>query len=163
MKLSIGFIGLGCILDSHLKIVRAMTEYQIVGGCDLDAERRREFEIKTGARTYASYHDMLKEPPDVAVINLPHYLHAEATLACLANKCHVIVEKPMAISVAECNRMLQAAKQAGRRLIVAEAASFYPGPDRTGRKFKAGLLGGFLSGFMPCIRAYFNEHRPCWF
>jgi len=140
-----------------------MAEYQIVAGCDLNPEPRHRFENETGARAHVSYHEMLKEPPDVVIINLPHYLHVEATLASLASKCNVIVEKPMAISVAECNRMLQAAKQAKRSLIVAEAASFYPGPVRTGQKFQEGLLGGLFSGYMPCVRDYFNKGRPNWF
>lgn len=163
MNITIGYIGLGIIIKSHLDAVRTVPGFQVAWGCDLNPERRDAFSRDTGARVTADYRELLAAAPDVVVVCLPHGLHCPVTVAALEQGCHVLVEKPMATSVAECNQMLAAARRHDRRLLVAEAASFTPGAVRTGEKFKAGLLGRFLTGYAPNIRRYFSDGRAKWF
>jgi predicted dehydrogenase len=162
-KVTIGFIGLGDILNFHLQALQENPDFQLVSVC-----RRSEAELKEAAQKlscagYTNYQDLLATKPDVVLISLPHGIHYEVALAAFEAGCHVMVEKPMAVSVAQCNGMLQAAKQHNKILLVTELASHYPGPLLTGKKFKAGDLGRFFTGSISSFRAYFNAARPGWF
>jgi UDP-N-acetylglucosamine 3-dehydrogenase len=76
-------------------------------------------------RIYRDYDEMLRrEHPDAVGIFTPNALHCEFTLKAIAAGAHVLVEKPMAPTVAEARRMVDAAKAAGRVLMVAMQRRF---------------------------------------
>ncbi len=88
--------------------------------CDTDAKRlevaRTEF---PGIRTYSSVEELLAdEAVDLCVVILPHNLHARIAIQCAEAGKHVIVEKPMCLTVAEADAMIAAAKKAGVMLSV---------------------------------------------
>ena len=88
--------------------------------CDVD-EARLEVAHQNfpGFETYTDLDDMLrKSDVDLVAVTLPHSLHTWAVLKCLGSGRHVVVEKPMAITVAECDRMIAAAKKSKRMLSV---------------------------------------------
>ena len=162
-RVTIGFIGVGNILGSHLAALEVNPDYELVAVC-----RRSEPELSNTARElgcagFTDYRDLLAERPDVVLVSLPHGLHAQVTIEAFESGCHVLVEKPMATTVADCNRMLGAAERLGRRLIVTESASFNAGAMLTGRKFAAGELSRFFTGRVPQMRPYFHAARPAWF
>ena len=163
MKHSVGIIGLGAIFDSHAQALRLRDDLDITDLCDADEEvlGRRTQEWK--CRGHTNYRELLAEPPDVIVVALPHGSHCEVAVAALEAGAHVVVEKPMAVGVGECRRMLAAARDAGRVLLVSETAAHHPGVRRTGEKFRNGELGRFLSGAVLNVRFYFHEGRPAWF
>jgi len=163
MTYSIGIIGLGNIFNGHLTAIRDRKELKISAICDCNADllRRRENEI--GCKGYTDYREMLEKPPDVVLVALPHGLHCQVTVAALESGCHVIVEKPMAVSVDECRLMLAAAKKANRYFNVTDGAAYAPGPLKTGEMFRKGLLGRFFTGTFINARGYFHKGRPAWF
>jgi phthalate 4,5-cis-dihydrodiol dehydrogenase len=112
---------------------------------------------------YADYRELLEDPPDAVAIALPHGLHCEVAVAALEAGCHVIVEKPMAVSVQECRRMMETADATGRYLNVSEVAAYAPGPVRVGEMFREGSLGRFFTGVFLNCRGYFHAGRPAWF
>ncbi len=86
---------------------------QTIAACDVDAERmeaaRRDF---PGIRTYTDVADLLKDDDvDLCVVILPHNLHAEVGIRCAEVGKHVVVEKPMCITVAEADAMIEAAQR----------------------------------------------------
>jgi predicted dehydrogenase len=162
-RVSLGIIGLGNILDAHLRALDQLPDFEAVAVCDAAPEKRERVAATLGARPVATYDELLRSAPDVVVVNTPHGLHCEMTVAALEAGCHVLVEKPMAVSVDECRAMLAAAKAHGRELIVAESAGHTPGAVRTGEKFAAGELGRFFTGGIISARFYFREGRPAWF
>jgi predicted dehydrogenase len=162
-QVTVGLIGIGAILDSHLDALKQHPEYRLVSVC-----RRSESELKRtaeqlGVKGFTDYRDLLADTPDVVLISLPHGMHCRVTEEALQAGCHVLVEKPMAVSVAECRRMLAAAAQAERQLVVTESATFTPGALRTGEKFVLGSLGRFFTGCVVNCRYYFHDGRPDWF
>lgn len=163
MRVKLGLIGLGNILESHLAGIREHSAYQIAGVCDRDEARARCRAQALACPGLTDYHDLLALKPDAVLVALPHGLHCPVTIAALEAGCHVLVEKPMAVSAAECLQMLQAARRCQRQILVADSASYDPGAQLTGRKFQAGLLGRFFTGQVPQIRAYFSPGRPAWF
>ena len=63
---------------------------------------------------------------DVVMIGLPHFLHTEVTLAACAARKHIFLEKPMAMTVADCDAIIAAAEEAGVKLLVAHTEHFVP-------------------------------------
>ena len=98
---------------SHLAQMRDEAGFEPVAVCDVSEERlavaRKDY---PGIATFASVDDLLaKCEVDVVGVILPHNLHAPVAIQCLNAGKHVVVEKPMALSVAECDRMIAAAKK----------------------------------------------------
>ena len=94
------------------------------------------------ARTYTDFDEMLRtERPDAVGIFNPNSLHCEYTLKAIAAGAHVIVEKPMAPTVAECRAMVDAAKGARRVLMVAMQSRFGGIPQTIKRAIGEGAIG----------------------
>ncbi|MDA0990917.1 MAG: Gfo/Idh/MocA family oxidoreductase, partial [Verrucomicrobia bacterium] len=85
---------------------------------EIDASRRAEAEKEfPGIQTYASVTTMLRKADlDLVAIITPHNTHAKLALQCLRANCHVVCEKPFAITTAECDAMIREAKK--RKLVV---------------------------------------------
>jgi phthalate 4,5-cis-dihydrodiol dehydrogenase len=97
---------------------------KLVAAADPRPEARRRFEEEFGGRALDSVAALCASDIDVLYIATPHQFHAEhARIAC-RHRRHVLVEKPMALTVEECRGMIDAAKQAGVHLIVGHSHSF---------------------------------------
>jgi predicted dehydrogenase len=97
--------------------------------CDVDAARAQELSARVAAfqaaapRVYAEAPRLLAEQrPDAVDVVLPHFLHHTVVAECLAAGAHVLVEKPVALTIRAGRRMLDAAARAGKILAVAEQA-----------------------------------------
>src|SRR5689334_14792849 len=118
MALRVGMVGAGRVSNAHLRAIGGTDAVEIVGILDLNQELARQQAEKNGIpRVYASWDELLKDESVQCVATLlPHDLHEQyATEALTAGK-HVVCEKPLAPTVAECARMLAAAERAGRKL-----------------------------------------------
>ncbi len=116
----IALIGLGeAATHLHLPALAGMPEAVVVGACDIDAGRRAEVARRWRVPTFTDVEVMLAETrPEVVVIGTPPRLHAELCLRGLDAGAHVICEKPFVSSVAEADRVIAAARAAGRRVAV---------------------------------------------
>lgn len=146
-KLRVGLIGLGRIADLHILGYRDNARAEVAAVCDADAataERRaREWGV---GRWFADYQQLLADPAiDAVEILTPHHLHAEMTVAALEAGKHVSVQKPMALTLAEADAMLDAAARTGRRLRVFENFRFYPPYVQAKELLDAGEIGEPLS------------------
>ena len=160
---SIGIIGAGAIISSHVEALHSVPGYNIISACDLDRENAEKVAIQfDGCETHTDYQQVLQRQPDIVVLALPHNLHCRISCEALRAGCHVVVEKPLATSPGECREMLETAKDCGRTLYVSESASFAKGQMLTGEKFKQGLLGRFFTGCVIDNRRYDMQNRPAW-
>ena len=122
----IGIVGAGRICEAHEKAIQKHPEAQLVAVADLDLEIAQLVAGPHGAAAYTDYHRMARETEmDAVILNLPHYLHCEATVFFLEAGIHVLVEKPMAICVQECDRMIEAARRTGKKLAVGHVQRYY--------------------------------------
>ncbi len=147
MKDSIGvaIVGCGRISDLHVMGYQGREDARIVAVCDTKRGRAREKGSAWGvdqAKVYTDYQKLLADPDiDVVELLVPHHLHAEMTVAaCEAGK-HVSVQKPMALTPSEADRMIEAAEQAGGVLRVYENFVFYPPHVRAKEMIEAGEIG----------------------
>jgi predicted dehydrogenase len=120
-----GVWGVGVWGEKHARVYAAIPEAELVGVYDRSAERAREVAKQYGARAFDSPEALLRECEAVSVAT-PTVAHREAAEQALAAGCHVLVEKPMAVTVAECDAMIAAAARAGRVLQVGQVERFNP-------------------------------------
>lgn len=98
------------------------------------------------ARQYQDVRDVFADRSiDLAIIAAPHRFHAGLTIDCLKRGVPVLCEKPMAPTTAECDRMIQAADEAGSLLAVGHFRRFFPSTKMVQKILDAGLLGAVRS------------------
>lgn len=133
-------VGLGEIGQHHLGAIRSSRSAKLVAVCDLDPDL---VESSAGdAHGYTSLGAMLAgESLDTVDICLPHSLHVDAAVEVAAAGCHVIVEKPMAVDLAGCDRIIAATTAAGVRVGVSHNQLFYDPHRRVGELLREGALG----------------------
>ena len=119
-RLKIGMIGVGDIAQLQINILRKRDDVEIVALADINSDNLAKCaDLVPDAACYTDYQDMLDRHKLQAVsVCTPNGLHAPTVIAALKAGAHVMVEKPMAISMAECRKMLATAKQARRKLVV---------------------------------------------
>src|SRR5215470_3596073 len=124
-RLKLGVAGLGKAFTVMLPSLAADARIELVAAADPRPEATRRFAADFGARTYASVEALCGDPAVEAIyVATPHQHHAtHVALAAAASK-HVLVEKPMAVTLGECRRMIDAAERAGVHLIVGHSHSF---------------------------------------
>jgi len=117
-----------------------------VAVCDVDAERRAAAEADfPGIETYGSVEGLLaRSSCDLVTIITPHNTHAELAVKCLEAGRHVVVEKPMAITTAECTAMMAAAEKRGLLLSAYHNRHWDGCIVQAAEKIRAGAIGGVV-------------------
>lgn len=147
----------------HFEALRHVEGVECVAVAEVSPERRKELADAFGVRTYADYEDLLhQEKPEAVLVALPHHLHEAAAEASLAAGAHVLVEKPLAISIEGCNRIIDAAKRHGRTLMVGHTHHFYPNIIEAQRIVRSGELGEVMLSTDTIYGPYF-KNRSAWF
>ena len=120
--LKIGIIGTGNISPAHIEGYLAFPDRcQIVALCDIypkKAEAKRDHYNIEGAKVYSSHKDMLDLDLDLVSVCTPPFTHSEIAIDFLLAGKNVVVEKPMASSLEECDHMLEAERRSGKTLAV---------------------------------------------
>ena len=130
-RLGIGVLGLGRGATLTVPAFIAHPRCRIVAGTDPDPAARAGFAEATGAAAVADLAALLDMPEVEAIyIASPHEYHAEHTLAALAAGRHILVEKPMAIALADAAVMVAAAQAVGRVLMVGPSHGYDPPVER---------------------------------
>ena len=140
--LRVGIVGLGRIFDLNCLGYRDNPDVEVVGLCDgredLLARRAPLFPKAERVRELDA---LLRLGPDLVDVLTPHPLHAEMAVAAMRAGAHVSVQKPMAMTVAEADAMLAAARETGRQLKCFENFVFYEPLVRAKALLEAGAIG----------------------
>ena len=125
--LNVGIIGLGGIARSHCEAIKSLDNVQVLAVADLFEEpRQRYMETYDIPKGYTSHTELLKDDEiDAVAVVLGHQLHHRLTIDSLNAGKHVLVEKPMAISLQQCDEMIEAADANDRKLMVGLSQHFY--------------------------------------
>jgi UDP-N-acetylglucosamine 3-dehydrogenase len=138
-----GVVGLGTMGRNHVRVWDDAVEgVELVAVADPDPEALRRATHGRAIRGFAESSEMFAaEPLDLVSIVAPTSLHMQLTLAALAAGVHVLVEKPIAATRGEAERMMAAAADAGRILTVGHIERFNPAIRELRRRLAAGELG----------------------
>ena len=140
--LNIGVIGLGRAFTLMLPTFVHDNRVKLVAATDPIAAARQQFETDFNAATYDSVEALCADPSVEAVyVASPHQFHAEHVCLAAARGKHVLVEKPMALTLAECSRMIDACQSAGVHLVVGHSHSFNAPIRRCRELIESGVYG----------------------
>ena len=138
----VGIVGCGKVAGIHAAALAALPDAELVAVCDIDADRAGAFAARHGGRAFGDLPAMLRDGrPEVVLIGTPHPLHAEAAIRAAEAGVHVLVEKPLAASLADCDAMIAAANKAGVTLGVISQRRFYEPVRRMKAAIDAGKIG----------------------
>lgn len=141
-------IGCGRVSNWHANALKGIQGAELVAVCDLVEEKARNMAAEHGVRYYTSYRRMLEtEEVDVVNIITPSGMHAEHSLDIMTNyRKHVVVEKPMALRVEDCEMMIKTARENGVGLYVVMQNRFNKAVVKIKEAIDKGLFGRFVLG-----------------
>ena len=144
-RLRVGIIGTGWIAAAHLQSYLAMPDVDVVAGADLVPGKADAF-FKAhgleGVRTYLSHKDMLdNEELDAVSVCTYNTTHAECTIYALEKGVHVLLEKPMTVTLDEAVAVCRAEKRSGKVLSIGFQPRFDPNMRKIKEIVQSGLLG----------------------
>ncbi len=140
--ITVGVIGAGLMGLRHAAIYDAMPGVRLAGVIDTDAAARHRATTGFGVPAHDRIENLLAHPGlDAVSICLPDTLHSAATLAALAVGLHVLLEKPLAMSVTEGEQIRDAARRAGSIFMVGHLLRFDPRYDQARQAVQRGQIG----------------------
>ena len=146
-RLKTGLIGCGKVAGLHAAALASSPLSRFTAVCGSTLQNGSEFAAKYGVRGYGDVGQMLEESGVEAVcICTPHPRHAEPAVAAASRGIHVLVEKPLASSLADCDRMIAAARGAGVKLGVVSQRRFYAPCRRIRSAIDQGNIGKPILG-----------------
>ena len=163
-NLRAGLIGLGAISSLHADAIRQTEGVVLHSACDVNRKLLGDFCRLNADRGFVDYRDLFNDGVDVAVVCLPHYLHYKAGMTALEKGCHLVMEKPFAVSMKECRDLQEAAGRKDVKIMIADSAYYEPKIRKAREIVQSGKMGSFISG--ACINYkdfYFGPERPAWF
>ena len=165
MKHQAGIIGCGGIAhQKHFPALSKVTDrVELVAFCDIIPERAessaKEFGAP-GARVYTDYHDLLAEPDiDIVYVLTPNVAHCEISVAALEAGKNVMCEKPMAATVQDAQRMMDAWKKSGKLFTIGYQNRYRPDSQTLKRLCEEGELGDIYYAQAHALR---RRGVPTW-
>ncbi|MFO7976544.1 MAG: Gfo/Idh/MocA family oxidoreductase [Candidatus Hydrogenedentota bacterium] len=140
--LGVGIIGTGTWGTVHTRTYGGIEGVKVAGVADIVAERAEKLAKEAGAKAYIDYRDLLAEDAIQAVsIVTPDFAHAEIALAAAETGKHILCEKPLAMTVSECEAIVAAAAETGAKLMVDFHARWSPPMYKARRAIEKGEIG----------------------
>ena len=135
----LGIAGFGFMGRTHYRCWKSIGNVEIAAICDLNLEVQQEAQVSgniekadavidlSGLHLYNDFDKMLAdEKLDAVSITLPTFLHADYSIKALSAGVNVLCEKPMALNVEDCMRMIAASEQSGKLLQIGQCVRFWP-------------------------------------
>jgi len=167
-KLKVAVVGCGFVAQKrHIpSFLRLKENVSLCAVCDLNQELAKDVANRFGIpNAYSDLSEMLsKEHPDVVDVCTPPKVHAPVAVEAMENGCHVLLEKPMASNLFECDIMIQASKKHGVKLSVVHNQRFYPPFLKTQEMVEKGAIGE-LTGMRVLLLTHKEEyiaHKNHW-
>jgi len=144
-KLRTGIIGCGKVGHTHAAALNRIEESQFSAVFSRSAEKGAAFAAEFGVRSFTDLTGFLKAV-DAAVICTPHPFHAEPAIQAAQAGVHILVEKPLAALLQDCDCMISAARSAGVKLGTISQRRWYPPVVRVKEAVEAGKIGEPILG-----------------
>ncbi|GHV20424.1 oxidoreductase [Spirochaetia bacterium] len=141
-KIRVALAGYGKVSGLHANAVKESVNGELAAVCGRNKQRRDDFAAKLGIASRETVAEAVeKDKIQAVIIGVPHPQHREAAVAAMEAGCNVLVEKPMALNMAECREMIAAAKKAGKTLSVVSQRRWFPACRRIKDAIDAGKIG----------------------
>lgn len=146
-KLGFGVIGCGRIAPKHTESIISLPDAELIAVCDIVPERAEDFARKYRAQAYLDYRDLLaREDIDIVTIATPSGNHAEIGMAAAQAGKHVMVEKPMSMTLAAADLLIKTCRDCGVKLAVIHQNRFNKSINLLRGALEAGRFGKLTHG-----------------
>lgn len=150
-----GLIGCGMIANIHAQAINAIPDAKLIGVFDENRQYGEKFAAEKNIKAFESVHQLYAEESiDIICICTPSGLHANLTVDALLAGKHVIVEKPMALNLADCDRIIEAEKKSGKICAVVSQLRFSEVTEKVKNAIFADNLGKIVE-----IGLHMRYHR----
>ena len=149
LPLKFGVVGCGRVSKNHLQaLTSGRIPSQLVAVTDVDEAKAKAKGTEYKVPYYTDYHEMMRQHPEIDVINImtPTGYHARHVIDLARYGKHIIVEKPMALRVEDCDAMIAACQQHGGRLFVVKQNRFNRAVVAARQAFEDGRFGKMVMG-----------------
>jgi len=167
--LNFALVGCGVIAPCHARCIAELENARLVAVCDTVEAKARKLAETYPADVYTSYHELFqRDDIDIVSVLTPSGLHAEVGIAAARSGKHVIVEKPMDVSLAKADALIEACRQAGVKLCCISQHRFDPAVQDLKLAIADGKLGqlNFCGAYTHWYRAqsYYDsgDWRGTW-
>lgn len=150
-KLNFAIVGCGRIAQRHAEHINKYAN--LIAVCDPIQSSAESLANLYGAKPYYNIDQLINSGVDIDVLSIcsPNGLHAELSIKALNAGYHVLCEKPLAINVADCGKMIEAAEKANRRLFVVKQNRFNPPVEAVKNIIDEGRLGNIFNVQLNCF------------
>lgn len=159
----IGIIGAGTFGETHAKAITELANAKLVASSRTNRTALEKFTHRFGGRGYLNYEELLNDHNvNVVVIAAPHHLHAEMAVRAAQAGKHILLEKPMAQNLDECDSILNAVKQANVTLMVGFTSHFVRSYQIAKQLLDSGELGEVVLGISTMSKIWLDPNRRAW-
>lgn len=135
-------IGVGSMGRNHARVYHELESAKLIAVADADPARAEEVGHAFAVPAYPDFHQMLEqERPEAVSVAVPTALHETVSLAALEAGAHILIEKPIAASVEQGERLIRRSRELNRKLMVGHVVRFNPAIQQLKRRLEAGELG----------------------
>jgi len=161
--LGVGILGAGYFGAVHARAIGATQGVRLVAVCADEADLAQSFAAEHGGTAYTDWRRLLDDPAvDAVLIATPHHLHCEMAIAAAAAGKHLLIEKPMARTAAECSAIITAANTHGVKLMVGHILHLSR-PGLVARQIiDSGELGRPVVGSSSLLKLWMESNRRGW-
>jgi UDP-N-acetyl-2-amino-2-deoxyglucuronate dehydrogenase len=144
-KIGVGVVGCGLNGRRHAELYNAMEEVDLIGCCDTVPDVAGRVARKHGVKAFTRVEDLVNDPAiDAVSIVTPANAHCEPAVIAAKSGKHILAELPMAISLEECDRMIDAADTNGVNLMYAQVNRFMPANAKAKTLIDGGEIGNVV-------------------
>jgi predicted dehydrogenase len=162
--IGVGIIGASRVAPQHALAVASDARTHLVAIADLDTARAEKVAEQYGCEVVSDYRDLLMRPDiSVVMLGLPNHLHAPIGIDALAAGKHVFVEKPIANTLEETDRMIATAEKHGVQVFVGHSQRFFATTVAARELVQSGQFGAPIMARDVWTKAFGIESRPPWF
>jgi nucleoside-diphosphate-sugar epimerase/predicted dehydrogenase len=144
--MKVAIIGAGEIAGYHLQVLKEVKTIEVCAICDVDLPRANALGQSFGLNNaYENHSEMIaKENPDVVHVLTPPKFHTPISIEAMESGCHVLVEKPMALTYKDALKMVSTGKRTGKHLAICEMFLFDPVIIKAQNLLKQGFIGKLI-------------------
>ena len=168
-SLKTALVGIGKVTDMHARALANLEESRFTAVCGRSREKTGNFAARYGVKAYTDVTEMVQtEKIDVVIICTPHPNHREPAIAAMEAGASVLIEKPLASSLEDCDAMMDTSRRCGRQIGVVSQRRWYHPVIRVREAIDAGKIGKPVFGTVNMLgwrdRAYYvsDPWRGTW-
>lgn len=159
----IGIIGAGDYGRQHAQAISDLSNAKLVAASRTNATALNEFIETYGGAGYTNYEDLLNDKSvDIVVIATPHHLHTDIALAAVQAGKHILLEKPFAPTLSDCELIINAVQKTKIKLMLGHVNHFVPAYQIAKQMLDAGEMGEVVLGLATMQKYWMEGNRRNW-